>query len=331
MIKLSIIIPVYNSASLVHLPLKSVLQQQDMCSSEYEVICINDGSTDESLTVLNDYVKKYSNVKVISQLNKGLGGARNTGIENAKGKYILFVDADDYIIENSLNFLYKKANDGALDILEFGAQGVKNNGSIVYCSTIKKETNILTGEAYIASIHYMNSACNKLYARQHLIKNKLLFLERVYIEDIEFNTRTFIQAKRVMAIPAIIGQFVQTEGSITRSTSYTNQLKMMEDMLIVIGTMHKYIQENISKKSCAYLNLNKRISFLITSLLHRSLKEGRDIDVQKRIVNKLVEIELYPIKFSTNSILKDLFRLFANQQAFYLLACHLFNKNQNIV
>ena len=232
MIKISIVVPVYNAEKFVQTPLESLLGKQDIDSLEYEIVCVNDGSTDNSLSVLDSYKKRYENVRVVTQKNKGLGGARNTGIDNSKGKYILFVDADDYICDKSLKQLFNKAENGNLDILEFGAQGVSLAGVVKYTSTINMESDILTGEEYLSKILYMDSACNKLYKRSLLEDNNLKFLERVYIEDIEFNTRAVFCAKRVQAIPTIIGQFVLTEGSITRSTGYKKQLKMMKLVFI---------------------------------------------------------------------------------------------------
>ncbi|MFT5749104.1 MAG: glycosyltransferase involved in cell wall biosynthesis [Ancylomarina sp.] len=329
MIKISVVVPVYNAEIFVQTPLKSLLDKQDVDSLEYEIVCVNDGSTDNSLAILDTYKEQYENVRVVTQMNKGLGGARNTGIENSKGKYILFVDADDYICDKSLNQLFEKAESGNLDILEFGAQGVSLDGEVKYTSTIKKESEILTGEEYISKILYMDSACNKLYRRSLLEENNLRFLERVYIEDIEFNTRAVFCAKRVQAIPTIIGQFVLTVGSITRSKEHKKQLKMMNDMLEVIAIMKKYIHKNVSKESCAFLNLNKRLSFLTTSLLYRSLREAQSLDVQKGMLQKLNDVQLYPIHYKTNNISKDIFRILVNIKPAYFFLCRLRNLKFN--
>lgn len=329
MIKISVVIPVYNAEKLVHIPLESLLDRQEITPLEYEIVCVNDGSTDNSLSVLDSYKKRYENIRVVTQKNKGLGGARNTGIENSKGKYILFVDADDYICDKSLNQLFNKAESGNLDILEFGAQGVRISGEVKYTSTINKESDILTGEEYISKILYMNSACNKLYRRSLLEDNNLRFLERVYIEDIEFNTRAVFSAKRVQAIPTIIGQFVLTEGSITRSKEHKKQLKMMNDMLEVIGIMKKYIHKNVSKESIAFLNLNKRLSFLTTSLLYRSFKEAQSLNIQKGILQTLNDIDLYPIHYKTNNTSKDIFRVLVNIKFAYFFICRLRNLKFN--
>ena len=110
---LSIIIPVYNAEKYLDKCLDSILNQDT--KYKYEVICINDGSSDNSLSILNEYKSKYSNIKVISQENKGISVTRNVGIENASGKYLGFIDNDDYVnkdyIERLLSIAYKEKAD----------------------------------------------------------------------------------------------------------------------------------------------------------------------------------------------------------------------------
>ena len=97
--KLSIIVPVYNVADYLPKCLDSLLVQ-DLSQNEYEIIVVNDGSTDNSGKIAEEYSKTYSNIILINQENQGLSGARNTGIQNAKGEYVQFVDSDDYLEPN---------------------------------------------------------------------------------------------------------------------------------------------------------------------------------------------------------------------------------------
>ena len=117
-VKISIIIPVYNVEKYLNQCLDSILNQD---FDDFEVICVNDGSTDYSLNILNDYAERDSRVKVISQINKGQGNARNTGLKYAEGKYIMFIDSDDYISEGSIKKIYFNAlsNDSDIVIFEF--------------------------------------------------------------------------------------------------------------------------------------------------------------------------------------------------------------------
>ena len=130
--QLSIVIPVFNGKEFVARALESVVNYRGLSNCNYEIICINDGSTDGTENVLLDYVNNYDNVKYIQQNNKGLGGARNTGINHSKGDYILFLDADDYILPIELVKSLELALRNSLDILEFGAEGVTPKKERVY-------------------------------------------------------------------------------------------------------------------------------------------------------------------------------------------------------
>jgi glycosyltransferase involved in cell wall biosynthesis len=324
MTNFSIIIPMYNVAEYLERCINSVYDQ-GICESKFETILVNDGSTDNSVEVATFLTKDRTNVQIISQKNRGLGGARNTGIDNATGSYIIFLDADDYLLPNKLELLYKQAIKNNLDILEFGSEGVTPQGSVIYRKSKKGHGKPLTGQEYLASVNYMVSACNKLYATSLLKDNKLRFLERVFIEDVEFNTRVFLYAKLVMATPDVCAHFVSTEGSITRAVSPEKQYKMMDDMLEVITIINDFVQKNYPEYSVAKPRLQKRISNLTISLLSRSMHYSGDIKRQKNIIVQLQSRGLYPVVNRTDSSKKDIYKLFANSKFTYLMLCRFKN------
>lgn len=115
-IKFSIIVPVYNVEKFLRESLDSIISQT---LKDFEVICVNDGSTDNSLEILKEYANNDSRIKVISQENQGQGVARNNAIDIAQGKYLLFVDPDDFIESNTLEVLYNKFHETDVDIIQF--------------------------------------------------------------------------------------------------------------------------------------------------------------------------------------------------------------------
>ena len=117
--KISVIVPIYNVEKYLKDCLDSVCNQT---FEDIEIICINDGSTDDSSNILNSYVKKDNRIKVINQSNKGLSAARNAGLNIAKGKYIYFCDSDDFMDLNSLNELYDLMENNSYDLIIFKAQ-----------------------------------------------------------------------------------------------------------------------------------------------------------------------------------------------------------------
>lgn len=116
---LSIIIPVYNKEDYISDCVDSCLNQ-DLASDEYEIICVNDGSVDRSLEILNRYQTQHSNLRVITQENGGLSSARNTGLNAATGEYVWFLDADDFIASNCLGTLKEKSQSAENDYIKFG-------------------------------------------------------------------------------------------------------------------------------------------------------------------------------------------------------------------
>ena len=128
--KISVIVPVYNAEEFLPQCLDSILAQT---LTELEIICIDDGSPDNSGKILDDYAKKDNRIIVIHQNNGGVSLARNTGIKNAAGKYIGFVDPDDWIDKDFYQNLYQAAEDYQADIVGTGFCSFKNN---------KKKTNI---------------------------------------------------------------------------------------------------------------------------------------------------------------------------------------------
>ncbi len=115
-IKFSIIVPVYNVEKFLRESLDSIVAQT---FKDFEVICVNDGSTDNSLEILNEYANKDSRIKIISQENQGQGVARNNAIDIAQGKYLLFVDPDDWIETNALEQIWNKAEATDANIVQF--------------------------------------------------------------------------------------------------------------------------------------------------------------------------------------------------------------------
>ena len=128
-ISVSIIIPVYNAVSYIHKCLNSLVDQS---IENYEIICVNDASTDETLSVLESYAHRYSNIIVINhQINKRQGGARNTGIRTARGMYIGFVDSDDWVEKNMYKELYEEAKKYDLDVVDTDYDIINAKGKVL--------------------------------------------------------------------------------------------------------------------------------------------------------------------------------------------------------
>lgn len=317
--KISVIIPVYNVEKYLKKCILSIWQQ-NFPKEEFEIIAVNDGATDNSPQLLEKIRKEVINLKIVHQENRGLSGARNTGIENSLGEYILFVDADDYILPNTLTHLYELAIKNSLDILEFAALGVDEKGKTTYTAIRSSNGIVYSGEEYLGKVSYMNSACNKLYKRTFLNKNQLRFMEGVYIEDIEFNTRAVFVATKIQAIDFIGAHFLQRSGSITRSTNFNKKEKMIYDIHKVLSSINNFTETTVTSTSKAYTPLKKTIGSLIATLLLRVLKDIKNTDVRKNIINQLKSQELYPTHLGALTMGKRLFLKFANLSPLFAIS-----------
>ncbi len=248
--KLSIIVPIYNVETYLAKCVDSLLQQ-DISKEEYEIILVDDGSTDGSAAIADKYAQDYANVSVIHQKNKGLSSARNTGIDAAKGEYIQFVDSDDYLEANVLGTLVDKVYTENLDVLRFNYQNVNEEYQVFnpYKSPrifVDYRDEICDGLRFLTN--RLGYAC---YAWQFIISNELTgirFTPGIYFEDTEWTPRMLLQAKRVTSVDTIAYNYLMRTGSITQSVNFEKKRKVLNDKLLLIDSMKKQSESVVDKR-----------------------------------------------------------------------------------
>ena len=204
MVKVSVVVPVYNVEKYLEECLDSLINQT---LKDIEIICVNDGSTDKSLDILNNYAKKDKRIQIITQENKGLGAARNTGMKYAKGEYLNFIDSDDYLELSALEETYNISKEKELDFLMFRLINYDDKKDKHYQSGYYN-MNRLAKSVKENVFNYKDldsktlfsiavSACNKLYNREFIEKNSFTFPEGLAFEDNPFFWNIFLKAKRV--------------------------------------------------------------------------------------------------------------------------------------
>lgn len=251
MIKYSIIIPVYNTGKYLKKCLESVVNQKKIDDKKwtYEVIVINDGSSDNSMDIINDYKLKYSNIKLIDRKNSGVSVSRNIGVKNAKGDYLIFVDSDDYV---SFDFLYIiDKNIGDNDVLRF--QMTEDN----IITKEKKEHreksfDTMNGKdafMVISSFHYVETPCSYVFKTSFYKDNKFEFKKGRYYEDYGLIPYVIYSASSVKCISESLYYYVQHSESVMHNTNYEVTVRKAFDML----EHFKDIKSNFSldkKNSC---------------------------------------------------------------------------------
>lgn len=197
-IKVSVIIPVYNKEKYIKDCIDSVFNGQ---LSDIEVIAVDDGSLDNSKAVLEKLSSEDSRIKLIVKENSGSSSARNMGIKNSKGKYILFLDADDYLEKGTVAKLYEKAEDNDLQVVVFDIIKDYEDKSELWGDFSLEEDKVSNGREYLKK-YLLNccipSACNKLWKRSLFIDNNIFFPEDIdYGEDGATVSRLMINELKV--------------------------------------------------------------------------------------------------------------------------------------
>lgn len=315
--RLSIIVPIYNVEKYLERCITSLLQQ-DISMEYYEIIMVNDGSTDNSLSIAEEIATKHENIRIISQTNKGLAAARNTGIRNATGKYLMFVDSDDYIMPNILSSMLKTAEQQQLDILEARMKVMKADGSFSEGLIQPFNPNtVYTGE--YALLHNVNiaSVCGMLYSSQYLQSNNLLFTEGMTHEDVDFNTRCYPVATKIKFLDIISYVYFWNDSSLNRSTDIKKIRKAILDDITVAANTIKYTEQFEYKKEIKSLYTKRSNSIIIAVLLKLLKDKAIPTEIKQECINRIKQNGLYPIKGQTLSwqttILKNIF----NQEWLY--------------
>lgn len=208
--KVSVIIPMYNTERFLPECLDSVLDQSLV---DIEIILINDESPDRCIEIADNYAQKDSRIRVISQRNGGLASARNTGLKNATGDYICFIDSDDWIKQDMFECMYNMLSCSGSDICISGIQMVNSEKGIIESICPEFEANYLGEEIQLicqcfygeplnkgGRNKFAQSVCTCMYKRSFLEDNDLRFTN-CKSEDSMFNIRAFRQAKSVSVIP----------------------------------------------------------------------------------------------------------------------------------
>lgn len=214
--KVSIIVPVYNIENFISGCIESLINQT---YTNIEIILVDDGSTDGSAALCDEYAKKGSQIKVIHKQNGGLSSARNTGLSVAKGTYIMFVDGDDYLSLNAVELLVNLLSKSDTDFIQFDYLETESEYSQNIDRTVFNPVVISNTKAIFEKLYDIGgaaaSACTKFYKKE--LFNNLSFKEGIIHEDEYFTTYLLQNAKSVMYIPCKLYYYVMRQNSIVKS------------------------------------------------------------------------------------------------------------------
>lgn len=267
--KVSVIIPIYNVAPYVERCLKSVVSQS---FKDMEVLIVDDCGTDNSMDLVQTFVDSYRgpiSFRILRHShNRGLSAARNTGIMNAIGEYIMFLDSDDYWTNNSLHLVIDKLSDE--DILYFNVQVIEYGEKKSVSDIV--EAYKISGDDYYSQVlqHHQHfpfvCVWNGLFRRDFLSSNNLLFYEGIYHEDELFTPITLHFAKTVSSIQTVLYVYCVHELSLTTRIT----VKHCQDLECVVEHLLDFFQSNRTLDSIK----KQYLSFLQTTIIRRAVENN---------------------------------------------------------
>ena len=227
--KISLIIPSYNVEKYIGFCIDSILKQS---LKDFEVIVVDDGSTDKTREIIKSYMSFNDNIRLFTQENSGQSVARNKGIAEATGSYIVFVDSDDWLTErNSLQYLYTQAVQSEADFVQAGFCYVNGNNVAEY--KIRPEKDLFGNEILTKMLKVNNlytAPWGKIYSTKFIKDNNIQFIEGLVNEDTAFAIEVAAYANKVSFLPINVYSSREREGSTSR-TSFKRMFKTMDVVL----------------------------------------------------------------------------------------------------
>lgn len=239
MAKVSVIVPVYNVEKYLKRCLDSLINQT---LSDIDIICINDGSKDSSLQILEQYAQKDSRIVIYNQENSGLSVARNTGLEHASGEYIGFVDSDDWVDLDFYEKLYNSAKNNNADIAV--ADFIREQPNKKPKRLKLKEEKIYTtpeDKFMICKVHREGCVWNKIYRTEFIHSINLKFVPKMYYEDRDFTIRSLYFSKKLVTTPnTYYRYFVNPKSIVNKRRNYIQD----EHYILVRQQVLQFIKEH---------------------------------------------------------------------------------------
>lgn len=282
MMFLSFIVPVYNVEEYLQECLDSLVSQDIPCG-EYEIICIDDGSTDKSGEILDDYAEKHQNIIVIHKENGGVSSARNCGIDIAKGEYIWFVDADDFIKSNCLSLVKSKISEHDYDIIKILPYSFTHGDADFYPKAITPAMS----QEYIKSFLW-----TKVLRKKHITENKIYFDKCIaYAEDAVFMLQLNVFLKSVSTIEESVLYFYRQRPGSAMSYNMNKKIQSRINGALVCD-------EIIQGKRVGDIEGSYRFKYIsVVKIMEMAIKLPK-IERDK-IIKELKTKKIFPLKYNS--------------------------------
>lgn len=247
--KATVVVPVYNVEKYLEKCVDSILAQTE---PDFELLLVDDGSTDGSGRLCDKLAEKDGRVRVIHQKNQGLGGARNTGIQQAQGDWLLLVDSDDWIEPQTLEKTMEAGLREEADLVMFAYRSVDEGGRILqtYMENAPKDRG-LPLEQQPALLLTSPSACIRLYRRELLERTGILFPPRVWYEDMRTTPKLLAEARQVVYLDYVGYNYFSRTGSITKNQNAARNREIVEAFDDLLPWFQRQGLSRSTGRSCA--------------------------------------------------------------------------------
>lgn len=303
--KFTIVIPAYNAERYIGRCLDSLLNQ-DLPADEYEILVVNDGSTDGTWNVVQGYVRKTSNIRAFSTENRGVSEARNYACSQAVGKYFTFVDADDWVKENTLALLYEKMEKDELDLLVVDFRYWDDEGELPkklhYTDRCGSQMAVCSGQEFMQKC-LPPVVWGIVYRLSYWKEHSFCFLP-IRHEDEEITPRLFYLAGRVSYCPLGFYNYYQHPGSFMMNYDDRSCMYMLRAMESVERFRIQHVKGE--KMNRFFQNL---IARNLLKALKRSIQWGTPIEIQLQMIAAMKQVALAPLPKDKSIVYAWLYRL----------------------
>ncbi len=267
-ILLSIIVPIYNVEPFLRKCVHS-LEQQDLAAERYEVILVNDGSTDHSGELCTELAKQYENIKVIEQENQGVSAARNTGMDAARGKYMMFVDSDDYIEPDVIGRVLEVAERNQAELCFFLAEAFNEHASWPTVRQPFAYNQVYTGEYIMLHGIAVSTVWMTLYLTEFLKQTEVRFQRAVSGEDVEFCMMLYPQAHRILLTDILVYHYncSFSYSSLMRNKDVAKHRQTLLSTVESVNDIFRYCESVPVSKAIKRLYRRRMRSLLVSSVL----------------------------------------------------------------
>ena len=276
---ISVIVPVYNAENYLRKCIESIINQT---YNELEIILVDDGSTDSSPKICDEFAEKDDRIKVIHKVNGGVSSARNAGLDCFKGEYVTFIDSDDYIESNMFELIAEAIRRKDVDLVFIREKSVNLEGKTIYINGDIPSGKILyfgreKAEERIIKMQ-INGMCDKTYKRS-LIENIRVLEGKRHGEDLFFNIQVLERVKTVALVDEILYSYVSNEYSITHISFNEHTI----DGLFFKDEVEKIIESEFPQ----YLDLARRRSFVSRQVVLRMVYKAKLQKQQKELIEEI--------------------------------------------